>query len=221
MSPLMGLLRREARLVRLQASDAAMPVAFYVLVVVLFAFGTRASDPALAGVAVAVVWVGALLAALLPLPRLFAAEYEDGTLEQWCLAETPLVLIVAAKLGAHWLLNGALLSVLAVPMAAMLGLPPAAMGVLVSGLLLATLILTLLGGLSASLLVGIPRAAVILPLLILPLMTPVVIFGSAAAREVVNGGDAWGPLYFLGALAALAATGLPWACASALRSAYD
>jgi len=109
MSPFRGLLLREARLLRLQAGDAATPLAFYVLVVMLFAFGTRANDPALAGMAVSVVWVGALLAALLPLPRLFAAEHEDGTLEQWCLAETPLVLIVVAKLLAHWLLNGALL----------------------------------------------------------------------------------------------------------------
>lgn len=221
MSPVRGLLRREAQLLRLQAADAATPLAFYVLVVMLFAFGTRANDPALAGMAVSVVWVGALLAALLPLPRLFAAEHEDGTLEQWCLAETPLVLIVVAKLLAHWLLNGALLSLLAVPMAALLGLPWSAMQVLVPGLLLATAILTLLGGLAASLLVGVPRAGAILPLLILPLLTPVVIFGSAAARASTAGAPEWGPLYFVGALFALAATGLPWACASALRSAYD
>lgn len=221
MKPIRGIFRREMRLLRMQVLDAALPLAFYLLVIMLFAFGTRANDPALAGLSVSILWVGALLSALLPLPRLFATEYEDGTLEQWCLADTPLVMIVTMKLLAHWVLNGLLLSVMSIPLAVMLGLAGPALGYLVVGLMLGTAILTLLGGLSASLLVGIPRAGSVLPLLVLPLMAPVVIFGSGAVRAWQVGGDATAPLYFLGSLFALSATALPWACASALRNAYD
>ena len=221
MKPIRGIFRREMRLLRMQVLDAALPLAFYLLVIMLFAFGTRANDPALTGLSVSILWVGALLSALLPLPRLFATEYEDGTLEQWCLADTPLVMIVAMKLLAHWVLNGLLLSVMSIPLAVMLGLAGPALGYLVVGLMLGTAILTLLGGLSASLLVGIPRAGSVLPLLVLPLMAPVVIFGSGAVRAWQVGGDATAPLYFLGSLFALSATALPWACASALRNAYD
>ena len=199
MKSLRGIFRREVDLLRMQVLDAVLPLAFYLLVVMLFAFGTRANDPALAGLSVSILWVGAVLSALLPLPRLFASEFEDGTLEQWCLASTPLVVIVAT----------------------LLGLEGAGLGYLALGLMMGTAILTLLGGLSACLLVGIPRAASVLPLLVLPLMAPVVIFGSGAVRAWQLGADPAAPLYFLGSLFALSATALPWACASALRNAYD
>ncbi|MAY25990.1 MAG: heme ABC transporter permease CcmB [Polycyclovorans sp.] len=221
MKSLRGIFRREVDLLRMQVLDAVLPLAFYLLVVMLFAFGTRANDPALAGLSVSILWVGAVLSALLPLPRLFASEFEDGTLEQWCLASTPLVVIVAIKLFAHWCLNGLALAVMAVPLAVLLGLEGAGLGYLALGLMMGTAILTLLGGLSACLLVGIPRAASVLPLLVLPLMAPVVIFGSGAVRAWQLGADPAAPLYFLGSLFALSATALPWACASALRNAYD
>lgn len=196
MKALRGIFSREIALLRMQILDAVLPLAFYLLVVLMFAFGTRANDPTLAGLAVSILWVGALLSALLPLPRLFASEFEDGTLEQWCLAGTPLVLIVALKLFAHWCLNGLPLAVMALPLAVMLGLESAGLGYLALGLMMGTAILTLLGGLSASLLVGIPRAGSVLPLLVLPLMVPVVIFGSGAVRAWQVGGDPAAPLYF-------------------------
>lgn len=221
MSALVATLRREWRLARTQRADLLLPLAFYGLAATLFALGSRPNDPTLSAFAPAILWVGALLAALLPLQRLFTAEYEDGTLEHWCLADVPLPLLVLSKLLAHWLLHGLPLALLALPLAAVLGLPSLAWGALVAGLVLGTALLTLLGGLAASLTVGLPRAGALLPLLVLPLLAPVVIFGSGSIRAVLAGEGAGAPLYFLGFLLALAVTALPWACASALRSAFE
>jgi heme exporter protein B len=220
-SALRSLLRREGQLARAQPADLLLPLVFYVLVATLFALGTRPNDPALAAFAPAVLWVGALLAALLPLQRLFSAEFEDGTLEQWCLADVPLVLVVIAKVAAQWGLSGLPLSLAALPLGAALGLTAPALLVLGLGLLMGTAILTWLGALAASLAVGLPRAGALMPLLVLPLLAPVVIFGSGSVRAATSGGDAIAPLYFLGFLLALASTALPWACANALRNAFD
>jgi heme exporter protein B len=221
MSVLRSLLRREAQLARAQSAEWLLPLVFYALVATLFALGTRPNDPALTAFAPAVLWVGALLAALLPLQRLFNAEFEDGTLEQWCLADAPLVLIVLVKLLAHWCFSGLPITLAALPLGAALGLGPAALAALFAGLLLGTAILTWLGALAASLAVGLPRASGLMPLLVLPLLAPVVIFGSGSVRAATSGGDAVAPLYFLGFLLALATTALPWACANALRNAFD
>lgn len=221
MKVLSALWRREAQLIRAQTADLLLPLVFYTLVATLFALGTRPNDPALAAFAPAVLWVGALLAALLPLQRLFNAEYEDGTLEQWCLSDVPLVLILIVKVFAHWCFSGLPIALAALPLGAALGLGSAALLALWVGLLLGTLTLTWVGALAASLSVGLPRASGLMPLLVLPLLAPVVIFGSGSVRAAAAGGDAVAPLYFLGFLMALATTALPWACANALRNAYD
>lgn len=221
MSAFGSMFRREWQLARGQSADVLLPLVFYALVATLFALGTRPNDPALATFAPAVLWVGALLASLLPLQRLFTPEFEDGTLEQWCLADVPLPLLVFAKLSAHWLLSGVPLSLMALPLALILGIPFHALGILVLGLLIGTATLSWLGGLAATLLVGVPRASALLPLLVLPLLAPVVIFGSGSVRAAISGADAVAPLYFLGFLLALAVTALPWACANALRNAFD
>lgn len=218
---LIGLWRREWRLARTQPTDLLLPLAFYLLVAALFAFGGRPNDPALTGFAPAVLWVGALLASLMSLDRLFHPEFDDGTLEQWCLADTPLPLIVMAKLLAHWVIHGLPLALMAVPIAGALGVPAAAWSVLCGGLALGTLVLVMVGGLASSLAVGLPRAGALMPLLVLPLLAPVVIFGGGSVRAALSGADPMAPLYFLGFLAVLALTALPWACASALRSAFD
>lgn len=216
-----ALWRREWQLARAQATDWLLPLAFYLLAASLFAFGGKPNDPALVGFAPSILWVGALLAALMSLDRLFHPEFEDGTLEQWCLADTPLPLIVTAKLLAHWLIQAVPLAVMAVPMAAALGVPDNGWLPLLLGLLLGTLCLVMVGGLASSLAVGLPRAGALMPLLVLPLLAPVVIFGSGSVRAALSGGDPVAPLYFVGFLAVLAMTALPWACASALRSAFD
>jgi heme exporter protein B len=197
-----SVLRRELRLAARAKTEWLMPLLFFVIVVTLFGLGAKPNDPQLAAFAPAILWVGALLAALLTLERLFRTDYEDGTLEQIFLASESVTLVVAAKLLAHWLLTGLPLALLAAPLSA-------------------ALVLSLIGGFASALTVGLPRAGVLLPLLVLPLVTPVVIFGAGAARVAQSGLDAAAPLYFLAAVLVLGLTLLPWATAAALRNAFE
>ncbi|MGH8541869.1 MAG: heme exporter protein CcmB [Stenotrophobium sp.] len=217
----LAVLRRELRLAAYAKTEWLMPLLFYAMVVILFGLGARPNDPELAVFAPAVMWVGALLAALLTLERLFRGDYEDGTLEQIFLAAEPVTLVVLAKFFTHWLLTGLPLALLAAPLSAALGLPSQAIPALCAGLLLGTPILTLIGGFAAALTVGLPRAGVLLPLLVLPLVAPVVIFGAGAVRAAQSGLDATAPLYFLAAVLVLALTLIPWASAAALRNTFE
>jgi heme exporter protein B len=214
-------LRRELRLAAAAKIEWLMPLLFYVLVVVLFGLGARPNDPQLAMFAPAVMWVGALLAALLTLERLFRSDYEDGTLEQVFLGTEPVTVVVLAKFAAHWLLTGLPLALLSAPLAGGLGLTAGAIPFLTAGLLLGTPVLTLIGGFASALTVGLPRAGVLLPLLVLPLVTPVLIFGAGAVRAAQSSLDATAPLYFLAAVLALAVSLLPWATAAALRNTFE
>jgi heme exporter protein B len=169
----------------------------------------------------AVAWVGALLAALLGVERLFRGDLEDGTLEQWLLSDTPLALLAASKFAAHWLLT-ALPLVLAAPLMGLaLGLDEAPVRVLTLGLLLGTPTLVFTAGFAAALTVGAARAGILLTILVLPLMTPAVIFGGGAVRAAAAGLPYEAPLYLLGALLALTVTLLPFAAAGALRNAVE
>ncbi|MGH8505740.1 MAG: heme exporter protein CcmB [Stenotrophobium sp.] len=216
-----AVLRRELRLAASAKIEWLMPLLFYALVVLLFGLGARPNDPQLAVFAPAVMWVGALLAALLTLERLFRSDYEDGTLEQIFLGAEPVTVVVLAKFAAHWLLTGLPLALLSAPLAAGLGLATDAIFFLTAGLLLGTPVLTLIGGFAGALTVGLPRAGVLLPLLVLPLVTPVLIFGAGAVRAAQSGLDATAPLYFLAAVLALAVSLLPWATAAALRNSFE
>lgn len=216
-----AVLRRELRLAASAKIEWLMPLLFYVLVVLLFGLGARPNDPQLAAFAPAVMWVGALLAALLTLERLFRSDYEDGTLEQIFLGAEPVTVVVLAKFTAHWLLTGLPLALLSAPLATGLGLEANAIPFLSAGLLLGTPVLTLIGGFAGALTVGLPRAGVLLPLLVLPLVTPVLIFGAGAVRAAQTGLDATAPLYFLAAVLALAVSLLPWATAAALRNTFE
>jgi heme exporter protein B len=194
---------------------------FYGIVALLFPLGIEALNPALKVFAPAIVWVGALLAALLGLERMFRGDLEDGTLEQLLLAEAPAPLLVAAKFAAHWLLT-ALPLVAAAPLLGLaLGLEPLPLRVLTLGLLLGTPTLMFTGGFAAALTVGAARAGMLLPILVLPLLTPAVIFGGGAVRAAAAGLPYEAPLYFLGALLALSVTLMPFAAAGALRNAMD
>lgn len=215
------VLRREFALAARSRMDWLLPPLFYVVVVTLFSLGGKPGDPQLAQAAPAVLWVGALLSALLTLERLFRGDHEDGTLEQYAVGDTPLGVIVGAKLAAHWLLTGLPLVLLAAPLAAALGLPGAATASLVAGLALGTPVLSLVGGFAAALTIGLPRGGALLPVLVLPLLVPVLIFGSGAARAAQAGLDPAAPLYFLAALLVLCLTLIPWATAAALRNAFD
>jgi len=221
MHALAAVFRRELRLALRSRMDWMLPLLFFVLVVTLFGLGARPKDPALAGFAPSVLWVGALLSMLLTLDRLFRADYEDGTLEQLCLAEAPLVATISAKLAAHWFLTGLPLVLLAAPLASALQLPDAGLVPLVVGLALGTPVLSFVGGFAAALTVALPRAGLLLPLLVLPLLAPVVIFGAGAVRAALSGLDAGAPLYFLAAVLVTCLTLIPWAAAAALRNAFE
>lgn len=221
MTAFWAVLRRELWLAARSKMDWLLPLLFFGLVVTLFGLGTRPNDPALAVFAPSVLWVGALLSMLLTLDRLFRTDYEDGTLEQLCLAATPLTLTVAAKLIAHWLLTGLPVVLLAAPLALALQMAEAGLPALVWGLALGTPVLSLIGGFTAALVVALPRAGLLLPLLVLPLLAPVVIFGAGAVRAAQGGLDATAPLYFLAAVLVLCLTLVPFAAAAALRNAFE
>lgn len=222
MNALIATLARELRVAGRHKADFLLPPLFFAIVVTLFALGGKPGDPQLAAAAPAVLWVGALLAALLTLDRLFRPDLDDGVLEQVFVGPGSPVWVVAGKLAAHWLLSGLPLVLLAVPLALQLGYPMGeGLGVLALALLTGTPILSLVGGFAAALTVGLPRAGLLLPVLVLPLLAPVVIFGAGAARAAQTGLDASGPIYFLLALLMASATLVPWAATAALRNTFD
>lgn len=221
MSAVWAILRRELQLAARTKTDWLMPPFFLVVVVTLFGLGAEANDPRLAAFTPAILWVASLLAALLTLERLFRGDYEDGTLEQLCLARAPLYLTVLAKLVVHWLLTGLPLVLLALPLAVGLGMRAEGLPVLFAGLALGTPCVSAIGGFVAALVVGLPRAGLLLPVLVLPLIVPVLIFGAGAVRSAQEGLQASGPLYFIAAILALSFSLIPWACSAALRNAFD
>ncbi len=212
---------RELRIALRRPAEWLQPLLFYGIVALLFPLGVAPQDPALAVFAPAIVWVGALLAALLGVERLFRADLDDGTLEQLLLADAPLALLVAAKFAAHWLLTAAPLVLAAPLLGYLLGLGDGPVQVLTLSLLLGTPTLMFTGGFAAALTVGAPRAGILLPILVLPLMTPAVIFGGGAVRAEAAGFSPEAPLYFLAALLMLSITLLPLAAAGALRNAME
>jgi len=219
MSAAVAVFRRELRIALRRRAEWAQPLVFYGIVALLFPLGIAPESPALKVFAPAIIWVGALLAALLGVERLFRADLDDGSLEQMLIADVPLALLIAAKLAAQWLLTAAPLVIASPLLGYGLGLETGPVIVLFWSLLLGTPTLIFTGGFAAALTVGAPRAGLMLPILVLPLMTPAVIFGGGAVRAAVSGLPPDAPLYFLGALLALSLTLLPMAAAGALRNA--
>jgi heme exporter protein B len=216
-----AVFRRELLIAARRPAEWMQPLVFYGLIALLFPLGLDPQDAALKSFAPAIVWIGALLAALLAVERMFRGDLDDGTLEQLLLAEASAPLVVGAKLAAHWLLIAAPLVVAAPVLGYMLGLGPVPLKVLTLSLLFGTPTLMFTGGFAAALTVGAPRAGILLPILVLPLMCPAVIFGAGAVRAAQNGLPYEAPLYFLAALLVLAVTLLPWAAAGALRNAVE
>jgi len=164
-----------------------------------------------------VVWVCALLAAMLSVTQMFASDLQDGSLEQMLLAPQPALVVAAAKTTAHWLLNGAPL-ILAAPLAGLLfDLSVPALQALVISLLLGTPVLSLLGGLGAALTLGLRSSGMLLILIVLPLAMPALIFGAGAVVAVEAGQSPAGHYSLLGALLIATALGAPLATAAALR----
>ncbi len=216
-----ALLRRDLRLALRQGSDTATVLAFFVIAVSLFPFGVGAERETLAAIAAGILWVAALLAALLSLDRLFQADYEDGTLDYLLAAPAAPTLMVAAKALAHWLTTGLPLVILSPLLALLLNLPSPAYPALIAGLALGTPILTLVGAIGAALVLGARRGGVLLSLLILPLYIPVLIFGVGAVEAAATGQGFRVHLLLLGAMLLGALALAPFVAAVALRQAAE
>src|SRR5215813_13939787 len=183
----MRLLRRDLLLVLRQGGDALLTLAFYLLAVAIFPFGVGPDPDLLARIAAGLLWTMALFAALISLDRLFQQEREDGGLEQLALAPLALEWSFLAKALAHWIATGLPLLVIAPFLAFLLRLPAPGIGVLAVALALGGPALTLVGSVGAALTLGARRGAVLLPLLVLPLYVPILIFGVAAVDAAASG----------------------------------
>lgn len=211
------LLKRDLTLSYRHRAELLNPLLFFVIVITLFPLGVTPDPKMLAMMAPGVIWVAALLAAMLSLDSLFRSDFEDGALEQIALNHHPLALLVLAKVFAHWLVSGLPLILLAPLLGVLLFLPSEAMTTLIASLALGTPVLSLVGAIGVALTVGLRRGGVLLSLLVLPLYIPVLIFAANAVNHAAGGMDVSGQLYFLGALLMLALTLSPFAIAAALR----
>jgi len=212
-----AILHRDLRLALRHGADTLGALLFFFVAGTLFPLAIGPSPAMLARIAPGVVWVCALLAALLPLDRLFGADFEDGSLDQLMTSGIPAAVIGAAKAASHWLATGLPLLISAGPLAIMLQLKPAALPALLAGLAAGTAVLSLLGTAGAAIVLGARRGSVLLPVLVLPLAVPVLIFGARATALAIAGEPLAAPLYLLGAIAVLAATLAPLALAAAVR----
>ncbi len=221
MTALLGLFRRDLRLAFRQGGDTALVLGFFILAVVLFPFGVGPEPEVLMRIAAGILWVAALLAALLSLDRLFQTDYEDGGLDLIVLSPVPLELAVLAKCAAHWVATGLPLALLSPLLALVVDLDPAAFPTLVLSLLAGTPALSLIGSVAAALTLGARRQGVLLSVLVLPLYVPPLVFGAGAVEASAAGAGPRADLLILGALTLTALALCPWASAAALRLALE
>ena len=215
------IVRRDLELALRRRADVFTTLFFFVIVISLFPLGVGPEPALLRAMAPGILWVAALLAAMLSLARLFAPDHADGTLEQMLLSPEPLAVLVAAKILAHWLVAGLPLVLLAPLLALQFDLSSGAIGVLAASLLIGTPVLSLFGAIGGALTLGLRGGGVLVALLVLPLYVPVLIFGAGAVGAETGGLDSAAHLALLGALLAGAVALAPWATARALRIALE
>jgi len=212
-----ALLLRDLRLAFRSGGGFGLGLAFFLILAVLVPLGVGAEAGTLGRIAPGILWVGALLACLLSLDRLFALDHEDGSLDLLVTAPLPLEAVVAVKALAHWLVTGLPLTLLAPGLGVLLNLAPSAYGWLVLSLLLGTPTLSIVGAFGAALTVGLRRGGLLLSLLVLPLYVPTLIFGAEVVRRGADGMSLGTPLALLAAISLAAAALLPFAAAAAHR----
>jgi heme exporter protein B len=217
MSAFNALLARDLRLAARGGGGAALALGFFALVATLVPLGIGADLKLLSRVAGGVLWVAAVLAALLSLDRLFQGDFEDGSLDVIALSPLPLESAALAKILAHWLSTGLPLTLLSPLLALLFNLPPGASLVLFVSLLIGTPAVSAVGAIGASLTLSLKRGGLILPLIILPLLSPAVIFGAGAVAQVMDGMQPSGGLGLLAAFAAAACLLSPFAAAASVR----
>jgi len=221
MTPLLGLFWCDLRLSLRQGGDIGLVLGFFVLAVLLFPFGVGPEPELLGRIGAGVIWVAALLAAVLSLDRLFAVDHADGSLDMMALSPAPLELVVLAKGAAHWVTTGLPLTLISPVLAILVDLDPSAIPVLTLGLLIGTPALSLVGAIAAALTLGARRPGILVSLLVLPLYLPVLIFATGAVEAVLAAEGARAHLLLLGALTLAAVLLAPLAAAAALRQALD
>jgi heme exporter protein B len=221
MNGVAALVARDLRLVWRRPADVVVVLAFFVVASVLFPLGIGPQANILARIAAGVLWCAALFASLLSLDRLFAADYEDGSLDLLLLAPWPLELAALAKCAAHWIVTGLPLAVLAPLLGVAFGLDGESLLALAATLLVGTPTLSLIGGLATALTLGARRSGALLALLALPLCVPTLIFGAGAVEALAIGEGFATHLAILAALALIALATTPWAMAGALRQAGE
>jgi len=198
-------------------ADVLSALVFFVIVVSLFPLGVGPEPELLKTIAPGIIWVAALLASMLSLPRLFASDHADGTLEQMLLSAAPLGAIVVAKTVAHWLVSGLPLVLMSPVLGLQYDLDPLSLLALAGTLLVGTPVLSFIGSIGAALTLGVRSAGVLLSLLVLPLYVPVLILGTGAVDMAGAGLGAQAHFLLMGALLVVSAAFAPWAAASALR----
>ena len=217
MNFLLAALKRDLLLVFRHRNDIINPLAFFLMVAVLFPLGVSPDPTFLSEVASGVIWVAALLACLLSVDGLFRTDYEDGSLEQMMVSSESLLVLVLAKVLTHWLVSGFCLAIISPLLAMMFFLPEQAYPALILSLLLGTPTLSLMGAIGAGLTVGLRKGGVLISLLVLPLYIPVLIFGAGTVQAGAMGLPIQGYLALLGAILVLSLMLAPFAIAAALK----
>jgi heme exporter protein B len=212
------IVARDLTLAMRRRTDLLTTLFFFIIVVSLFPLGVGTEKAILRQIAPGIAWVAALLASMLALERLFASDYQDGTLEQMLLAPQPLSILVLGKILAHWLLTGLPLVLIAPLVGLQYHLSADSLGVMMLALLIGTPTLSLVGAIGAALTLGLRGGGVLLSLLVLPLYIPVLIYGAGAvSASATSMADTQPYLMLLAGFMIFALVLAPWATASALR----
>ena len=223
-SPENGVLlafRRDLRLAVRSKGEVIQAMVFFVIVVSLFPLAVGAESALLKRIAPGVVWVAALLSVLLTLPRMFANDFADGTLEQLATSPYPMATLVAGKMLAHWVSTGLPLALVAPVLGLQFGLGALELAVIVASLMIGTPVLSMIGAIGAALTLGVRGGSILTALLVLPLYIPVLIFGAGAVEAAMAGVDYTANLSLLGAGLLLGAVASPFAVAVAIKIALD
>jgi len=219
---LLGLVvRRDLVLAMRRRADVLTTLIFFVMVVSLFPLGVGPEPDMLRKMAPGVVWVAALLASMLSLPRMFAADYQDGTLEQMLLVPQSLSMLVLGKILAHWMVSGLPLVLMSPVLGLQFDMSGQALGVLMLSLLLGSPVLSMIGAIGAALTLGLRGGGVLVSLLVLPLCVPVLIFGTGAVEAVNSGMNYASHLQLLAAMLVPSLVFTPWVTAHALRISME
>lgn len=214
---MIALFRRDLALAIRAGGGFGLGLAFFLIVTVLVPFGVGPNSTTLGTIAAGILWVGALLACLLSLDRIFALDYEDGSLDLLATAPIPMEAVVVMKAAAHWITTGLPLTLAAPVLGLLLNLQAGAYGWLMLSLVLGTPALSMIGTFGAALTVGLKRGGLLLSLLVLPLYVPTLIFGAEVVRRGAGAMDTTTPLVLLAAITLGSVALLPFAAAAAIR----